>query len=175
MNRLVTLIVVVAVLVLMAFFVYAYRANRHRPSFARDTAHISEYDERMGATNEGPPLIVLSELQKRGLDSARAAMIEPHFHVLNAALVTLLELQAEYDSTTPPKQRALNARAIPFHVTADRHQREIINLLPMPQESIFDNYVQERKQLAGLRDPHTQHREENPLTGLGTMRPPPRR
>ena len=175
MNRLVTLVVVVAVLVLMAFFVYAYRANRNRPSFGRDTAHLSEYDERMGATAEGPPVIVLSELQQRGLDSASAELIEPHFHVLNAALVTLLELQAEYDSTTPPKQRALNARAIPFHVTADRHQREIINLLPMPQESIFDNYVEARKRLVGLRDPHTQHREENPLTGIGATRTPQQR
>ena len=166
MNKLAGVVAALSVAVLGAVLFYAYSLNKNRPPRTRDLAHMSEYDERMRATHEGPPVIVLSELEKRGLDSESAELIEPHFHVLNAALVTLVELQAKYDSAAPGQQLDLNARAFPFHTTADRHQREIMIILPMPQESIFDNYVQERKRVAGLRDWHSQHREENPPSGL---------
>ena len=170
MRRLGIVLLVAAAIGIVVAFVYAFRENRREVGSGR-VPHPSEYDERMRATVEGPPVIVLSELEKRGLDEKIAEVIEPHFHVLNAALVTLVELQEKYDAATPKQQRGLNARAVPFHITADRHQREIIGLLPMPQESIFDNYVQERKKISGLRDWHTQHTEENPPAGLTPPKP----
>lgn len=170
-NRLTTGVFILGLAVIVVLLVYASRTNQNRTSI--DVAHPSEYEVRMEATKEGPPVIVLAELEKRGLDSTTAEVIEPHFHVLNAALVTLVELQEDYDAATLKQQRALNAQAVPFHLTADRHQREILALLPMPQETIFDNYVEERKLISGLRDWHTQHTEENSPGGL--VRPSPRR
>jgi hypothetical protein len=138
----------------------------------RDRLHADPYDAGMVATSEGPPVIVLNELQKRGLDEASAELIEPHFHVLNAALVTMVELQEKYDAADSIARRQYNATAIPFHITADLHQRVIIGLLPMPQETIFDHYVQERKRVVGLHDWHVDHTQPTPPGGLVEPLPP---
>jgi hypothetical protein len=126
----------------------------------------------MLAASDGPPVIVMNELQKRGLDEESAELVEPHFHVLNAALVTMVELLDKYNAADSAGRLQYNANAIPFHITADLHQRAIIALLPMPQETIFDNYVQERKRIAGLRDWHIDHTRPTSPGALVQPSPP---
>ena len=155
----------------MVGFGVVWTIQLRRPLPPRDVSYRNDpYNESVRATVEGPPVIVLKELEKRGLDEKSAENIEPHFHVLNAALVTMVELQARYVLADAEQQKALNAEAVPFHATADRHQRAILELLPMPQETIFDNYVAERKRVVGLNDWHPDHSQQTPLGGL--VRPP---
>jgi hypothetical protein len=115
------------------------------------------------ATREGPPVIVLRHLESRGFDSATLDLIEPHFHVLNAALVTIVELKAEYDATDfAPQRSRLVADAVHFHNTADRHEEQIERLLGDELRARFHGYVREREAAAGLHQDTVWHRHEDP-------------
>ncbi len=115
------------------------------------------------ATREGPPVIVLRDLARRGFDSAALDMIEPHFHVLNAALVTIVELKAEYDAVDNSLQRdRLRVDAVHFHTTADRHEEQIERLLSDELRQRFHEYVREREAAAGLHQDTVWHRHDDP-------------
>lgn len=128
-------------------------------------------------TDDLPPVIKLEDLVPMGFDTTTIYAIEPHFALLNDALVVLAELKSSFDSTSDGAQRGrLNSYAIPFHLTGDRHQRMILDLLSPPLDSLFDSYVERRKQEVGLADWHVDHRQEGPATELpGLTRPEGRR
>jgi hypothetical protein len=114
------------------------------------------------------PVIAIDDLTALGFDTATIYRIEPHFASLNTALVAMGELKKSYDATEDVRRRnELNAYAIPFHLTADRHLRFILSVLKPPQDSLFDRYVAERKRAVGLEDWHPDHRQPTPgLPGL---------
>jgi alkylhydroperoxidase family enzyme len=115
------------------------------------------------ATREGPPVIVLRHLESRGFDSTALDLIEPHFHVLNAALVTIVELKAEYDAADLNSRRTrLRIDAVHFHTTADRHEEQIERLLGDELRARFHGYVREREAAAGLHQDTVWHRHEDP-------------
>lgn len=115
------------------------------------------------ATREGPPVIVLRSLEGRGFDSATLDLIEPHFHVLNAALVTIVELKALYDAATDaPLRNRLRTDAVHFHTTADRHEEEIERLLGDDLRARFHEYVREREAAVGLHQDTLWHRHDDP-------------
>ena len=115
------------------------------------------------ATREGPPVIVLRHLESRGFDSDTLDMIEPHFHVLNAALVTIVELNADYDAVdNAPQRDRLRNDAVHFHTTADRHEEQIERLLSDELRERFHEYVREREAAAGLHQDTVWHRHDDP-------------
>ena len=115
------------------------------------------------ATLEGPPVIVLRQLRERGFDTATLEQIEPHFHVLNAALVTIVELKEKYEATTLDALRnRLRGEAVYFHTTADTHEEQIERLLPENLSERFHAYVREREAAAGLHQDTVWHRHDNP-------------
>ena len=127
-------------------------------------------------TKDLPPMITVSDLAPLGFDTTTLYMIEAHVHVLNGALVTVAELKRSFDATTDERHRQrLNAYAIPFHVTADMHQRAILNVLRPPLDTTFDRYVESRKKTAGLEDWHTDHRAQGSGSELPGLTPVPRR
>lgn len=66
---------------------------------------------------------MLSDLSELGFDEFVVHDIEPNFHVLNAALVTLVELHAQFDAeTAPERKRGIESKAGVFHITADMHE-----------------------------------------------------
>lgn len=127
-------------------------------------------------TRDLPPAILLDDLVPLGFDTTTLYAIEPHFHLLNGALITLAELKMSYDSSTDANHRAsLNAYAVPFHLTADTHQRAILNRLRPPLDSVFDRYVENRKRAVGIVDWHVNHRADPRATELPGLVPSPRR
>jgi hypothetical protein len=115
------------------------------------------------ATVEGPPVISLRHLANRGFDAATLDLIEPHFQVLNAALVTIVELKGAYDTATyQPLRQRLRSEAVYFHTTADTHEERIERLLPEDLGQRFHAYVREREAAAGLHQDTVWHRHENP-------------
>lgn len=124
-------------------------------------------------TGHRAPVIAIDDLIALGFDSATIYGIEPHFASLNTALVAMAELKKSYDATEDVQRRnELNAYAIPFHITADRHQRFIMSVLKPPRDSLFDRYVEERKRAVGLEDWHLDHRQPTPgLPGLTPSAP----
>lgn len=135
---------------------------------------VRTHDERrLVETADLPAVISVDDLMAIGFDSMAAYQIEPHFAALNTALVAMAELKKSYDAARDPQQRAeLDAYAIPFHLTADRHQRFILQLLAPPLDSLFDRYVEARKRAVGLTDWHVDHRRPTP--GLPGLTPPGR-
>jgi hypothetical protein len=124
-------------------------------------------------TTDLPPVILIGDLIPLGFDTAQLYQIEPHFATLNTALVTLAQLKRSYDATTDESlRRRLNAYAIPFHLTADTHQRAVLRLIGPPLDTAFDNYVEGRKDDAGLADWHADHRGEQPGRELPGLVPP---
>ena len=128
-------------------------------------------------TKDMPPVITVGDLVPLGFDTTTIYAIEAHIHQLNGALVTLADLKRAFDATTDSRERQrLNAYAVPFHVTADTHQRAILNALRPPLDSVFDRYVEDRKTMVGLQDWHRDHRIQGPSTELPGLTPaPPRR
>lgn len=128
-------------------------------------------------TQDMPPIITVSDLVPLGFDTTTLYTIEAHIHVLNGALVTLADLKRAYDDTADVRERQrLNAYAIPFHITADTHQRAILNALRPPLDSVFEQYVEDRKTMVGLQDWHRDHRVPGPSSELPGLTPaPPRR
>lgn len=115
------------------------------------------------ATIEGPPVIVLRHLRERGFDAATLEQIKPHFHVLNAALVTIVELKESYDAATyEPARDRLRGEAVYFHTTADKHEEQIERLLPDELRERFHAYVREREPAAGLHTDTIWHRHDDP-------------
>ena len=147
-----------------------------------DTPPASRWAEHAAApfpeTKDLPPVIVVADLIPLGFDSATLYQIEPHFALLNTALVALADLKRSYDVSSDETERnRLNAYAVPFHLTADNQQRVILRSLQPPLDSAFDKYVETRKRAVGLQDWHADHREmDNPreLPGLRPPRPPVR-
>ncbi|HET9439832.1 MAG TPA: hypothetical protein VFO52_06660 [Longimicrobiales bacterium] len=124
-------------------------------------------------TTDLPPVIVIEDLVPMGFDTTTLYQIEPHFATLNTALVTLAELKRSYDESPEEERRTrLNSYAVPFHITADTHQRAILRSLEPPLDSLFDKYVEERKRAVGLRDWHIDHRQEPPASELPGLAPP---
>ena len=129
------------------------------------------------ATIEGPPVIVLRHLRDRGFDAATLEQIEPHFHVLNAALVTIVEVKEKYeDATFDALRNRLRGEAVYFHSTADMHEEQIERLLPEDLSERFHAYVREREAAAGLHQDTVWHRHDNPMhqgmsPGFDTPRP----
>src|SRR5690606_27817751 len=71
-------------------------------------------------TNDLTPVIQIEDLGALGFDTTTIYELEPHFAVLNDALVTLAELKRSYDAAPADSTRArLNAYAVSFHITAD--------------------------------------------------------
>ena len=115
------------------------------------------------ATIEGPPVIVLRHLRERGFDAATLEQIEPHFHVLNAALVTIVDLKESYEAATYELARnRFRREAVYFHTTADRHEEQIERLLPDNLRERFHAFVREREAAAGLHQDTVWHRHDNP-------------
>lgn len=124
-------------------------------------------------TTDLPPVIVIEDLVPMGFDTTTLYQIEPHFATLNTALVTLAELKRSYDESPEEERRTrLNSYAVPFHITADTHQRAILRSLKPPLDSLFDKYVEERKRVVGLRDWHIDHRVEPSASELPGLVPP---
>ena len=116
------------------------------------------------ATREGPPVIILRHLRERGFDAGTLDQIEPHFHVLNAALVTIVELKDAYEAATLGAVRdLLRGEAVYFHTTADRHEEQIERLLPADLRELFHAYVREREAAAGIHSDTVWHRHEDPV------------
>lgn len=114
-------------------------------------------------TREGPPVILLRDLEGRGFDKSTLALVEPHFHVLNAALVTIVELKSEYDASGfAPQRTRLRTDAVHFHTTADRHEEQIERLLNEKHRARFHEYVREREAAAGLHQDTLWHRHDDP-------------
>jgi hypothetical protein len=123
-------------------------------------------------TSDLPPVIRLEDLVPLGFDTTTLYLIEPSFHLLNGALVTLAELKQSYDRSTDSAERTrLNRYAVPFHITADTHQRAILTQLTPPTDSVFDRYVEGRKRAVGLTDWHVDHRRPRPATELPGLDP----
>jgi hypothetical protein len=115
------------------------------------------------ATREGPPIVLLRHLESRGFESATLALVEPHLYVLNAALVTIVALKAEYDAVTVGPQRTrLRVDAVHFHNTADRHEEQIERLLNDELRARFHEYVREREAAAGLHQDTVWHQHDDP-------------
>jgi len=115
------------------------------------------------ATMEGPPVIILRHLSDRGFDPASIRAIEPHFHVLNAALVTIVELKQAYEMSSSESDRDRRlGEAVHFHTTADRHEELIENLLTPQLRERFHGYVREREAEAGLHADTPWHKHEDP-------------
>ena len=115
------------------------------------------------ATIEGPPVILLRHLATRGFDAGTLELIEPHFHVLNAALVTIVELKEAYETTLEERaQERIRGEAVYFHATADMHEEQIERLLPIPLRDRFHAYVREREAGAGLHDDARWHQHGDP-------------
>lgn len=143
-----------------------------------DTPSLEQFEEprHEHATNEGPPVIKLAELPSLGFDSLTIARIEPHFHVLNAALVTLVELQDRFKTSKSSENDVFVASALTFHQTAERHERMIEALLTDRLRSEFLRYVLRREAGAGLQpDPrrhdHASAEERTPPRSTPTPRP----
>jgi hypothetical protein len=150
--------------ILLLVTVGAMACSDERPEPAFD--HSDYYDDII-ETSHLPPVITIQELLRIGLDTTTIYEIEPHVALLNDALVTLAELKRSYDATSDVDQRnKLNAYAIPFHITADRHHQTALNLLDPPLDSVFDRYVEGRKKTVGLADWHADHRQDRPSTEL---------
>lgn len=125
-------------------------------------------------TKDMPPVLTVGDLVPLGFDTTTIYTIEAHIYQLNGALVTLADLKRAFDATTDTRERQrLNAYAVPFHVTADAHHRAILNALRPPLDSVFDQFVEDRKTMAGLEDWHADHRVEGPSNELPGLRPAP--
>ena len=110
-------------------------------------------------TKDLTPVIRIEDLGPLGFDTTTIYELEPHFAVVNNALVTLAELKRSYDAAPSDSVRArLNAYAVSFHITADNHQRSMLLMLPTPRDSVLDRYIEDRKREAGLADWHIDHR-----------------
>jgi hypothetical protein len=124
-----------------------------------DGARLEQYEEAQHehATEEGPPVIKLAELPAVGFDSAMLARIEPHFHVLNAALVTLVELNERFEHSKSSENEVFLASAVTFHQTAQRHERMIEAILDDRLRTAFHKYLLSREAAAGLQPDPAQH------------------
>ena len=112
-------------------------------------------------TKDLTPVIRIEDLGPLGFDTTTIYELEPHFSVLNDALVTLAELKRSYDVAPSDSLRArLNAYAVSFHISADIHQRSMLLMLPAPRASVLDRYIEDRKRQAGLADWHIDHRQD---------------
>ena len=133
----------------------------------RTTGHARSANETADHVNaEGPPVIRLGDLPLLGLNEATIQRIEPHFHVLNAALVTLVELHEQYDTaTTAAIRRHLQSEAVSFHLTADRHEESIEGALPAPLVAPFHDYMRRRERDAGLPEDAEWHLHRQPGHG----------
>ena len=115
------------------------------------------------ATLEGPPVITLRALRARGFDETQLEAIEPHFHVLNAALVTIVELMRAYNANSDAAVRLnLRQQAVYFHNTADMHEEQIERLLPLELQQQFHTYIREGEAKAGLHTDTIWHRHDDP-------------
>lgn len=118
-------------------------------------------DHQIIETKDLTPVIRIEDLGPLGLDTTTIYELEPHFSVLNDALVTLAELKRSYDAAATDSMRTrLNAYAVSFHITADFHQRAMLLIVPAPRDSVLDRYIEDRKREAGLADWHIDHRED---------------
>ena len=107
------------------------------------------------------PVIRIEDLGPLGFDTTTIYELEPHFSVLNDALVTLAELKRSYDAApTDSMRKRLNAYAVSFHITADFHQQAMLHMVPASQDSVLDRYIEDRKRAAGLADWHVDHRQD---------------
>jgi hypothetical protein len=130
---------------------------------SREPEPLTSHPRYEPASREGPPVILMRNLESRGFDSATLALVEPHFHVLNAALVTIVELKAEYDAANVGTQRTrLRADAVHFHNTADRHEEQIELLLNDDLRARFHEYVRKRESAVGLHQDTVWHQHDDP-------------
>jgi len=110
------------------------------------------------ATIEGPPIIKLRDMDSVGLDVQTLARIEPHFHVLNAALVTLVELHRAYDTASFKELRErIQQESRFFHQTADLHEERIEGMLSDLDRERFHRYLRDREFAAGLPEDSASH------------------
>jgi hypothetical protein len=115
------------------------------------------------ATIQGPPVITMRDLAAGGFDATALESIEPHVHVLNAALVTIVELKEAYESTTHQQTRQrVRGEAVYFHTTADMHEEQIERILPEELRERFHAFVREREAAAGLHQDTTWHQHDDP-------------
>ena len=114
-----------------------------RPTASHDIHH--------GDETPAVPIIELKDLVNVGIRPGVIRMIEPHFYVLNAALVKLVGAHAEYDSATSPSARtAIAQKATTFHATAHRHEEQIEQVLTPGERVRFHTYIRDREIGAGL-------------------------
>lgn len=130
---------------------------------SREPEHLTTHPQYDPPIREGPAVIEIRHLESRGFDSATLDLIEPHLHVLNAALVTIVELKTEYDTArSVPQRERLRVAAVHFHTTADRHEEQIERLLNEELRARFHEYVREREAAAGLHQDSVWHRHDEP-------------
>jgi hypothetical protein len=107
---------------------------------------------------EGPPVLELKDLSGLGLAYSDVRAVESHVEVLNAALVSLVELHNEYDASTNVAVRdSIQRKSTLFHKTADEHEEQIERMLKEEQRDGFHNLVRERERFAGLPDDAAWH------------------
>jgi hypothetical protein len=108
-------------------------------------------------------VITLQQLAAQGFDAAALEEVEPHVHVLNAALVTIVELKNAYDGATyEPSRQRLRSEAVHFHTTADMHEEQIERILPDELRERFHTYVREREAAVGLHEDTAWHAHDDP-------------
>ena len=107
---------------------------------------------------EGPPVLQLQNLIGLNLSMKEVRAVESHIEVLNAALVSLVELHNEFDASKDSAVRdSIQRKSTLFHKTADEHEEQIERLLTEEQRDRFHNIVRERERFAGLPDDATWH------------------
>jgi hypothetical protein len=118
-------------------------------------------DETVAIDTAGsPPVLSAKDLEARGFDTPTLREIEDELFPLNSSLTALAALKRSYDVTTNKEERGrINATSIPYHIAADRYQRDILLSLKAPLDSLFDSYVEQRKREVGLQDWHPDHRQ----------------
>ncbi len=140
------------------FVIVMFRDWSQGPSGSLDRDRVHEREQ---ATEEGPPVIKLGDLAALGFSESLVRHIEPYFHVLNAALVTLVELHAQFDAeSTAEGKRTIEGRAGVFHVTADMHEQRIESALPDPLKAEFHAYMRRKETAAGLPNEERWHLHE---------------
>lgn len=163
MRTRLAVILAAAAIIGWAVAIYAVFASYSRDRSSSGWSHgVEQEAPHEHATEEGPPVIKLSDLPSIGFDSATIARIEPNFHVLNAALVTLVELHEKYKSAADPAARNAQASSVIFHQTADRHEQKIESLLAEDLRTGFHAYMLRKEAEVGLHPDSAWHVHGSP-------------
>jgi hypothetical protein len=84
----------------------------------------------------------LKDLSGMRLEYSEVPPVESHVEVLNAALVSLVELHNEYDASSNPAVRhSIQRKSILFHKTAEEHEEQIERMLKEPSAMVSTTWL----------------------------------